>query len=114
MNSQEVKKRIEAAYTLLSEETTTREKFESIRTLIKGINPQLDKQLARVSGALADVEKLQKGQVIELSAEHLPDRTEEDKRRKRALILLIKSWRQLHSEVERVKMTPQPALWMEV
>ena len=99
----DTKKRIEAAYTLLQEESTSREKFESIRTFIKGINPQLDKQLTSVSGALSDMEKLQKGQVIELSAEHLPERTEEDKRRKRALVLFIRTWKQLASEVERVR-----------
>ncbi len=99
----DIKRRIEAAYTLLQQETTTREKFESVRTLIKGINPQLDKQLTNVSRALSDMENLQKGQVIELSAEHLPEPTEEDKRRKRALLLFIRTWKQLASEVERVR-----------
>jgi hypothetical protein len=49
--------------------------------------------------------------VIELSAEHLPERNEKEKKRKKALLLLIQSWTQLKNEVERVRaelgQTPQ-------
>lgn len=94
---------MQAAHKLLLEETTTRQKFESIRTLIKGINPTVDKTLTQTSQALADYEKLHKGEVIELTAEKLPENTEEQKKRKKALLFLLKSWKQLLSEVERVQ-----------
>ena len=103
MNPQDTQKRVLAAHKLLLEQTTTREKIESIRTLIRGINPRIDKAFDSCSKALSDYAKLQKGEVIELTLENLPEQTEEEKKRKRALILFLKSWKDLRSEVERVK-----------
>lgn len=100
---EDIKDHTLAAYTLLTEETTTREKFESIRILIKGINPSIDKSLTKISQALSGYEKLQKGEIIELTAENLPERTEAEKERKKTLLLLIRSWKQLLDEVERVR-----------
>lgn len=104
MENKDIKTRILAANKLLTEETTTREKFEAIRALIKGINPRLDKTLEASSKALSDLEKVQKGDFVQLSAEALPEETEEEKKRKRAILLFIKSWKDLQSEVERVRM----------
>lgn len=92
-----------AAHRLLTEETTSREKFEAVRALIKGINPQIDKLLAESSKAISNLEKFQKGDFVQLSAESLPEETEEEKKRKRAVLLFIKSWKDLQSEVERVR-----------
>lgn len=103
MDREDVKKRMLAAQKLLLDTSTTREKFESIRTLIKGVNPTIDTLLENTSRALSDYEKLHKGEIVELTAEHLPENTEEEKRRKKALLLLIKNWKQLRSEVERVQ-----------
>lgn len=103
MDPLETKKRIFAAHKLINEKTTTKQKFESIKTLIKGINPRIDKLLEGSSKALYDLEKLQKGELIELTAEHLPENTEEEKKRKKALLWFIRNWKSLKSEVERVK-----------
>lgn len=103
MDHNDVKARFAAGQKLLLEETTTREKFESIRTLIKGINPSVDKALEHASRSLSDYEKLHKGEIIELAAEHLSENNEEEKKRKKALLLLIKNWKQLQSEVQRVQ-----------
>ncbi|MBI4080178.1 MAG: hypothetical protein HY430_00215 [Candidatus Levybacteria bacterium] len=103
MDQKEINSRIRAAYALLTEETTTREKFESVRTLIKGIHPKIDRALDDTSQTLSDYEKLHKGEIVELMVEKLPDNTEEQKKRKKALLVLIKNWKQLQSEVERVK-----------
>lgn len=103
MQNEDVQKRMTAAYKLLWEEATNREKFEHIRTLIKGINTSVDKHLETCSKTLSDYEKLQKGEVIELTAEHLLENTEQEKKRKKALLLFIKSWKDLRSEVERIK-----------
>lgn len=97
------RERILAAQKILLEETTTKEKFEAIRALIKGINPHIDKLLAESSKAISNLEKVQKGDVIQLSAEALPEETEEEKKRKRAVLLFIKSWKDLQSEIERVR-----------
>jgi len=104
MDTQDVKKRIEEAYKLLAHETTSREKFESIRTLIKGLNPKLDMLLNSASKALSDYEKLHKGDIIVLSAESLPENSPEEKKKKQTLIFLINSWRQLESEVKRLSL----------
>lgn len=99
----DIKGKFDASYKLLMEDTTSREKFESIRKLIQGFHPRIDKQLTVVSKALSTYYKLQTGDVIQLTAESLPETTEEDKKRKRALLLFIQSWRQLQGEVQRVQ-----------
>jgi hypothetical protein len=103
MNLEEAKKRVLAAQELLNEQATTKAKFESVRTLIRGINPRIDGALNKCSKALTDLTKLQKGEVIELAAEHLPEDTEEKKKRKKALLLFIKLWKDLKGEVARVE-----------
>jgi hypothetical protein len=97
------KEKILAAYKLLDEDSTTKEKFESVKELLKGINPKVDQTLIKVSKAWDDLEKIEQGEVIELSAEHLPEDTEEQKKRKKRVLLLIRSWNDLKNEVERVK-----------
>lgn len=103
MNPQDARDRFLASHKLLLDQSTSLEKFEQIRTLIKGINPKIDKVLAQCSKRLSQVEHLQKGEVIELTAENLPENTEEEKKRKKAILYFIKSWKTLVSEVERVK-----------
>ena len=103
MDSADFQKRFEKAHKLLTEQTTSREKFESVRTLIKEFNPKIDAALEKVSSALSDVEKLEKGEYIELAAEKLPENTEEEKERKKRVLALIRYWKQLTSEVERVR-----------
>lgn len=104
MDAKDAKKRLEAAYKLLTEETTSRQKFESIRTLIKGLNPKIDSLLGTTSKALSDIDKFQKGDIILLSAEHLPENTEEEKEGKKKLLFFINSWRQLEGEVKRISL----------
>ncbi len=103
MHYNEVKKRIDAAYSLLRETSTTKEKFESIRTLLHGINPKIDEKLTLCSKELTKIDQIKKGAVIELIADNIPENTEEQKRRKRYLLLFIKWWNDLKSEVKRVQ-----------
>ena len=102
MNSKDMAKRLQAAQTLLLEPTTTREKFSSIRQLIHGINPQIDEHLSRIDQHLSTWDKVESGDVIHLTAENLPENTEEEKKRKKYVLLLITSWKQLQGEVARV------------
>lgn len=103
MDVQDTKMRILAAYELLTEEKTTRKKFESIRTLIKGIHPKTDAILDRVSKNMTDFGKFQEGEIIELSVEKLSENTDQEKRRKKALLLFIRSWKDLQNEVNRMR-----------
>lgn len=103
MDVLDTKKRFLAAYKLLSEQSTTFDKFESVKNLIYGFNPKVDKILNSCSETLSKIEKLQRGEVIELTAEHLPQQTDEDKKRKRLLLLFIRSWKDLKSEIERIR-----------
>ena len=103
MGGKEAHRRLAAAQMLLLEPSTTREKFSSVRTLIHGIHPSIDSSLSRIDQHLSTWEKVASGDVISLSAEHLPENTEEEKKRKKWLLLFINSWRQLGSEVERVR-----------
>lgn len=103
MDIKDAHKRLLAAQKILEQDTTTRAKFESIRTLIKGLNPTIDKSLAECSKALKTVDKIQQGQVIQLTVEKLPEDTEQNKKRKKALLLLLRHWKQLTSEVIRLQ-----------
>ena len=102
MDSKEASKRMFAAYSLLAEPTTTREKFNHISTLIRGLHPHVDTALEKSHHALSTITNIHDGDVITLSAEHLPENTEEEKRRKKYLLLFIRSWKDLQSEVGRV------------
>lgn len=95
--------KIEAAYLLLTEESTTFDKFEKVRTLISGINPKIDKTLAQVSDAVKTLRKIQDGEVIDLAFDSLPEETEEQKKRKKTLLLFRSFWKDLRAEVKRIK-----------
>lgn len=103
MNPQLARKRFEAAQKLLSQETISLERFKAIQDLIGGFNSKLDQTLDSCSKELGKIEKIQKGEVIELSAQHLPENTEEEKRRKRLILLFLKNWGKLKAEVKRVR-----------
>lgn len=103
VSAQETKEKVAAALKLLQEDSTTKEKFESIQKLLMGVNPRLDQTLIKVSKAWGDLEKIEEGEIIELSAENLPENTEEEKKRKKRLLLFIRFWKDLKTEVERVK-----------
>ena len=102
MDYKEARKRILAAEALLLEPTTTREKFSSVRALIFGIHPGIDKTLVRVEEGISALEKVMGGEVIHLTAEHLPENTEDERKRKRALLLFLNAWKDLKGEVVRI------------
>jgi len=99
----EAKARIEAAYKLLVQPGVTLDKFESVRTLVKGVNPGVDHFLETVSNNLSDYQRLTRGEIIELTAQHLPENTDEQKKRKKTLLVLLRSWNDLQNEVKRVR-----------
>jgi hypothetical protein len=82
---------------------TTFGKFEKVRTLIKGINPKVDIALAEAAGVISKLKKIQKGEVITLAAEGLPEDTPQKKKRKKALLLFLARWKTLKAEVKRVR-----------
>lgn len=94
------KNKIEAAYELLKEETTTVQKFEHVRVLIKGINSTVDEHLKTCSETITKLKNLQEGNVVELSKELIAENTEEEKKRKKILLTFINSWNQLRGEVK--------------
>lgn len=103
MKPEDMQKRLHAAEALFSASSTSRSKFDSIRTLISGINPHLDKKLGEVSKVISHIEKLGSGDAIGLGLEGIPAHTEKDKQRKKLLLLLIRLWTDLKAEVKRVE-----------
>jgi hypothetical protein len=97
------RKRLEAAYKLLDEQTTTIDKFQSVSALVEGINPKIDKNLQEISKILSKIKQIQKGEVIDVTAENLPEDTQEKKKRKKFLLLLLKNWKALKGEIKRVQ-----------
>jgi len=103
MDKSDVQARMQAAFKLLSQDAVTTDTFDQIKTLLKGVNPQLDKKLTTISQVLAKYKKISNKEIIELTAEHLPEKTAEQKKRKKALLLLINGWDDLKSEVKRLQ-----------
>ncbi len=95
------KKLVEASR-LLSGNQITLENFESVRVLVGGFHPKVDILLERCSSALSRIDNLKNGEIIELSGDLLPAETEEEKKRKKAIILFIKSYKDLRTEVVRI------------
>lgn len=96
--------RLQEANKLLVEDQTSAEKLESLSVILKGLNPKLDQALTDCTKTLSKIEKLQSGDVVSLSAESLPEETEEQKKRKKAILAFIRTWEDLKSEFERVKL----------
>jgi len=96
-------KGIIAAQSLLLEPTTSKEKFAHIHTLLKGIDPRLDSVLESCAHGISTIDKAIHGDVISLTADNLPEYTEEDKRRKKAILFFLVSWNKLKAEVARVE-----------
>src|SRR3989338_1184921 len=96
-------KGVVAVQSLLLEPTTSKEKFAHIQTLLKGIDPRLDNALLRCGEGFSTLDKLFRADVISLTADNLPEETEEEKRRKRAMVLFLGTWNKLKSEVARVE-----------
>ena len=103
VDPKEITKKLDAALKLLEADTKTRDKFDCTKTLIAGLNPRIDSLLSTLSAQLSQIEKLKKGEVIELTAEHLPETTAKEKKRKRRILLFIKTWKDLKGEVARVQ-----------
>jgi hypothetical protein len=103
MDYAESHKRLLAAQDMLVGSLTTREKFSAIRQILKGVHPKLDAALEKCDQDLATLDKIYAGQVIDLAVENLPENTDEQKSRKKALLLLVQSWNKLRSEVARVE-----------
>jgi len=98
----EREEKIRTAIQLLAEETTTLDKLQKMATLVKGINPKIDKHLERSQKLIERIQKIQGGEVISLSLEGLPEKTKKQKKRKKLLLLLLGHWKDLRSEVERI------------
>lgn len=103
MKYTELSQKFEAAQKILSETTTTPEKIRTLGNLLKGIHPKIDAAYKEINKTLSTLEKIDKSQVIELTAEALPETTPEEKRRKKALLLLLRWWNELKNEVSRVE-----------
>jgi len=102
MSPKDIRKKLSAVESVFSESATTIEKLKSVKTLLRGIHPALDAKLAEYGKHLDLLEKAEQGAVIELSAEAMPENTEEEKKRKAALLLFLKKWNDLKSEVARI------------
>ncbi len=103
MDPKTIKKRVLAAADLLSSPTLSKQKVDDLMTLLGGINPTLDRTLAEIKRTWNHFDRLQAGEVIELTLEAIPTATEKDKKRKKYLLLLLSLWRDLKAEVKRVE-----------
>lgn len=107
--TEEQREKIKAGLELLCEENTTIDKVKKISELLKGTNPVVDNKLKDIFEVIDKLQKVQQGDVITLSAENLPEKDESSRKRKKLLLLLIKNWKDLHSEIGRIQELQQAA-----
>lgn len=106
----DIKERFEAVEDIFSGSSTTIERLRSVKTLLEGVHPKLDLHLEKYEHHLTVLEQLEGGDHVELLAtETLPENTEEEKKRKKALLLFLRSWKDLQGEMERVEKEMQDA-----
>lgn len=103
MDYADAKRRLEATQSLFSGSTTSLEKLSAIRDLVRGLHKGIDEKLAQCEEAFSHIDKVASGDIVELSADHLPETTEEEKKRKKALLVFIRFWKDLQSEIARVQ-----------
>lgn len=103
MEFNDSKKRLQEANQLLVEKTTTAEKLESLSVILKGLNPKLDIALQNYAETFSKIESLQSGDAVSLTAASIPANSEEEKRRKKAILAFIRTWEDLKDEIVRVK-----------
>lgn len=90
------------AYQMLGQDMLSISMFENIRILLKGVHPEIDKKLEICSKALSILQKIQSGDVVTLTAEHLPEDTEKKKKRKKTWLFFIQTIKDLQSEMKRI------------
>lgn len=100
--SQDLHKKLISAFDLVSGTSISVAAFESVRELVKGFHPGLDEKLEVCSKALDTLQKIENFDVISLSVEHLPEESEKQKKRKKALLFFINCVKDLQSEIKRV------------
>ena len=59
-------KKIEAAQVILADQSITPEKFKALQTLLKGLHPNIDAILDRVTKEWKKLSHIDKGEAIEL------------------------------------------------
>lgn len=99
----DINTRLEEAIKLITKDTTSLEKFYSIKKIIQGLDKKTDRTLEECSRIASRLEKLNQGKVVDIVFEYLPENTKEDKERKKLLLLFLKYYRELKSEVIRLK-----------
>jgi hypothetical protein len=97
------KEKLKTAWSLLAEDVSTIEKIEKIGSLAIGINSQVDTKLTKLLSLVSQIKKVSGGEVVELSLEKLPVKTNKDKKRKKLALLLLTSLKDLKSEVARIE-----------
>src|SRR5690349_2858623 len=103
MEGKLVKERMIAAQELLQKRTVDAATISQLKTLLSGFHPRIDKVFVQVEKSYKTLSHIEKGAAIELAIESLPEMTIEEKKRKKALVLFLKWWNDLKSEVDRVQ-----------
>lgn len=100
--SQDTHKKMLSAYNLLAQDAISLSSFGHISTLLKGIHPDIDEKLAICEKAVSNLQKVLDGDMVTLSVEHLPEKDEKQKKRKKLLLFFINSLKDLQSEIQRI------------
>lgn len=103
MKYSELSRKFAFAQKIFTDSSTTPDKIRSLTGLLHGIHPKIDTALKEVNRSLSTLEKIDKTQVIELTAEALPETTPQERQRKKALLLLLRWWNELKGEVTRIE-----------
>ena len=98
-----MQKKVDAFQQLLGGESTTFERLRAVRGALSGIDPRFDAVLREYDRHVDILEHALQGDVIDLSAKTLPETSDEERKRKAAILLFLRVSKDLQSEMERVK-----------
>ncbi len=99
----EIKRRFQTVMEILSSGSAPIAKLRSVGGLLSGLNPRVDGILKEYDKNLGVLEQLSDGDLVTLSAERLPEGTEEEKKRKRVVLAFLRFKEELASEIARVE-----------
>ena len=97
----EIHKRLTTATAVFSDSSSTIDRARAAVSLLVGISPRTDALCTECLRHLDTIGHIERGELTEIGVHALSEETEDQKRRKKALLLLLKGWKDLQAEVAR-------------
>lgn len=96
------REKIKLGLELLFDSNTDLDKIQKVAQMLRGLNRSIDRKLESITNIIDKIQKIQDGNVVNLSAQNLPEQTDKQKKKKKLILLLLTHWKDLKSEIVRI------------